>query len=168
MQINNLSAEKKEIILKDLWLLHDSRWFIKVIEECGFELANKLNLKVNRSMGKTEMKRFIKEVNFREFDDPEKVKDLFNKAVELFLPKDHEYKFEVYDRNTITGRVDKCIIYPQLEKGGTAAIYECPGKQRCDGWLEACGIKGESFSNKTAQTCKGKCEITFKLNHTLL
>lgn len=159
-----LKTSNREKMLKDMWLSHDSRWFIKVIGEFGIDAANKLNNEVNKSIGKTEMRRLIKELNYEKIDNVKKLKDLFDTAVELYLPDEHQYKFEIYDDHTVLGKVIKCIIYDNLEKAGTTSIYKCPGKTRCDSWLEACGVNGYSFADKTAQDCGGKCTITFKIN----
>lgn len=163
MKEKYLDAEKREKILKDMWLLHDSRWFIKVIGEFGFDAANKLNLEINKSIGRTEMKKLIKALNYDKITNAHDLKALFDIAVDLYLPEEHEYVFEVYDENTVLGKVIKCFIYKHLEKGGTTSIYKCPGEIRCKSWLEACGINGQSIAQKTAQDCNGNCTITYKI-----
>ena len=164
MYQNMLEASVREKMLKDMWLLHDGRWFIKVIEEFGFDAANKLNLEINKSIGKAEMKRLIKELRLTAISSAKELKEVFETAVELYLPDEHQYQFEVYDDNTVLGKVIKCIIHRRLEKAGTTSIYKCPGKVRCDSWLEACGVKGGSIADKTAQDCNGKCIITYRIN----
>lgn len=159
--LENVTREK---MLKDMWLLHDSRWFIKVIGEFGFDAANKLNQEINKSIGRTEMKRLIKELKREKIGSAKELKEIFDTAVELYLPDEHQYDFEVYDEHTVLGKVIKCFIHSHLEKAGTTSIYKCPGKLRCDSWLEACGVKGESIADKTAQDCNGRCTITYKIN----
>jgi len=158
-----LKNETREKTLRDMWVSHDSRWFIKVIGECGFDVANKLNLEVMKSIGKTEMKRLLAELDMGKIDNAEKLKKIFEMAVELYLPSEHQYKFEIQDNDTVLGKVIKCFIYSFLEKAGTTGIYQCPGKTRCDSWLQVCGINGESIADKTAQNCNGNCTITYKI-----
>jgi len=146
-----------------MWLLHDSRWFIKIIKAYGFDVANKLNLEINKSIGRTEIKLLLKKLNIQRINNVKEIKKLFDTAVDLYLPNEHQYEFEIYDNNTVLGKVIKCFIYNQLEKAGTTSIYKCPGKIRCDSWLEACGINGESIADKTAQDCNGNCTITYKI-----
>jgi len=50
-----LTAEQREKILRENWVSHDGRWFLKTAQELGFDVANRLNQIVIRSMGKTEL-----------------------------------------------------------------------------------------------------------------
>jgi hypothetical protein len=61
-----LTPEQKERLLRNIWLLHDGRWFLKSIVQFGFDTATKLNLEVVESIGKTEMKQLIAETGFGE------------------------------------------------------------------------------------------------------
>ena len=135
--------------------------FLKVVGEFGFDAANKLNHEVIRSIGRTEIKLLMGEMKYGKLDTAEKLKDLFETAVELYLPEEHKYEFQIHDNHTVCGKV--IIIYDHLQKGQTASGYICSGKTRCDAWLEACGVKGDSFPNRTAQDCNGQCTITYKV-----
>jgi len=59
---NFLTAKQKEKVLRDIWIAHDGRWFLKTAERLGFDIATQLNLAVTKSFGKTEIKSLLKEI----------------------------------------------------------------------------------------------------------
>jgi hypothetical protein len=59
-----LTAKQKEKLLRNIWLLHDGRWFLKSTMLIGFDVATKLNLDVVESIAKTEMKQLVAETGF--------------------------------------------------------------------------------------------------------
>ncbi len=158
-----LTPETRENLLKDMWLAHDSRWFIKTIEEYGLDAANKLNLTVMKSIGKTEIKKLLFLTKRGKIQTVNDLKDVFEQAVELYLPSEHKYQFKIVDQNTIRGDVIDCFIYGHLKKANTVEFYQCPGKIRCDSWIEACGVVGKSKGDCIAQECNGQCTITYEI-----
>ncbi|MHA1579556.1 MAG: DUF6125 family protein [Candidatus Freyarchaeota archaeon] len=64
--VDKISPEDRERILRKNWWSHDGRWFLFTAREVGFEVANKLNMMVNKSMGKAEMKRLLAALNMDE------------------------------------------------------------------------------------------------------
>ena len=44
-----LSPTEREKLLRDLWVAHDGRWFLKTAAEYGFDIANELNQTIIRS-----------------------------------------------------------------------------------------------------------------------
>jgi len=75
-----LTPEQRERILRNIWLSHDGRWFLKSAEEFGFDTAAKLNLVVTESIGKTEMKQLIAETGYGEIKNIEDFKALMEIA----------------------------------------------------------------------------------------
>jgi hypothetical protein len=61
-----LTTGQKEKLLRNIWLLHDGRWFLKSVEQFGFDTATKLNLAVVKSIARTEIKQLLAETNFGE------------------------------------------------------------------------------------------------------
>jgi len=37
-----LTARHKEKLLRNIWLLHDGKWFLRSVKESGFDTATKL------------------------------------------------------------------------------------------------------------------------------
>ncbi len=86
--IDRISAEEREKILRINWWSHDGGWFFYTAKEVGFDVANKLNLPVNKSIEKSEMKRLLgalhidqKWVSEHFFEIIEAVSDLYTKDV---------------------------------------------------------------------------------------
>ena len=72
-----LTDEERRKILKENWFSHDGRWFLKAAQELGFDVANRQNQIVARSMGKTEAKRFLIDANFGEVKKIEDLQHIF-------------------------------------------------------------------------------------------
>jgi len=158
-----LTAEQREKLLRNIWLLHDGRWFLKSVEQFGFDTATKLNLAVVKSIAKTEMKQLLAETGFGEVRNIEDLKALMELASPLYFPEEHKYEFKVVDNNTFVGHVLECYVHKMVSKAGTADIHQCAAKLRFDSWCEAMGLEGEVINEKNTSNCNGTCEIIFKI-----
>jgi hypothetical protein len=158
-----LTPEQREKLLRNIWLLHDGRWFLKSVEQLGFEAATKLNLAVIKSIGKTEIKQLLDETGYGAVKNIEDLKALMEIASPLYFPAEHKYEFKVVDNNTFVGHVLECYVYKMVSKAGTKDIHQCAAKLRFDSWLEAMGISGEVINEKNTNNCNGTCEIIFKI-----
>ncbi|MCJ7669257.1 MAG: DUF6125 family protein [Dehalococcoidia bacterium] len=158
-----LAPKQKEKLLRNIWLLHDGRWFLKSIVKFGFDTATELNLEVVESIGKTEMKQLIAETGFEEVRDIEELKTFMEIASSLYFPEEHKYEFKVVDNNTFVGHVLECYVHKMVSKAGTTAIHQCAAKLRFDSWCQAMGLDGEVINEKDTSNCNGTCEIIFKI-----
>ncbi|NVM54877.1 MAG: hypothetical protein HWN66_14330 [Candidatus Helarchaeota archaeon] len=158
-----MSPEKRERILRNLWILHDGRWFLKTVKEIGFDSAQKINMAVAKSFGRTEIKQIITETNYQEIKNIEEFKTLVETAGDLYFPEEHIYEIKILDKNSLLGHVLECYVYKNVSKAGITAIYQCAAKHRFESWLEACGLEGEIITEKNAQNCNGTCKIIFKV-----
>jgi hypothetical protein len=158
-----LTAEQKEKLLRNIWLLHDGRWFLKSVEQFGFDTATKLNLTVVKSIARTEMKQLLAETSFGEVRNVEDLQALMETAALLYFPKEHKYEFRVVDSNTFVGHVLECYVHKMVSKAGTTAIHHCAAKLRFDSWCQAMGLNGEVINEKNTINCNGTCEIIFKI-----
>jgi hypothetical protein len=158
-----LTPKQKEKLLRNIWLLHDGRWFLKSIMQFGFDTATKLNLEVVESIGKAEMKQLIAEAGFGEIKNIEDLKALIELAAPLYFPKEHKYELEIIDENTLLGRVLECYVYQMVGKAGTTEIHQCAGKLRFQSWLKGLGLNGEVINEKNTNNCNGTCDIFFKI-----
>src|SRR4030066_2392714 len=61
-----LAPEQKEKLLRNIWLVHDGRGFLKSVEQFGFDAATQLNLALVKSIARTEMKQLLAETDFGE------------------------------------------------------------------------------------------------------
>jgi hypothetical protein len=158
-----LTPEQREKLLRDIWILNDGRWFLKSVEQLGFDAATQLNLAVVKSIGKTEMKQLLAETGYGEIRNIEDLKTLMEIASPLYFPVEHKYEFKVVDSNTFVGHVLECYVYKMVSKAGTTGIHQCAGKTRFDSWIEAMGLDGEVINEKNTNDCNGTCEIIFKI-----
>jgi len=159
----NLSPAQKEKLLRNIWLLHDGRWFLKSVEQFGFDAATKLNLAVVKSIARTEIKQLLAEPDFGEVRNINDLQALMKIASLLYFPEEHKYEFKIVDNNTFVGHVLECYVHKMVSKAGTTAIHQCAAKLRFDSWCEAMGLNGEVINEKNTNNCSGTCEITFKV-----
>ena len=157
-----LTPGQREKLLRNIWLLHDGRWFLKSVEQFGFDSATKLNLAVVKSIGKTEMKQLLAETGYGKVRNIYDLKALMEIASSLYFPEEHKYEFKVVDDNTFVGHVLECYVYKMVSKAGTARVHQCAAKLRFDSWCTAMGIDGEVINEKNTNNCNGTCEIIFK------
>lgn len=158
-----LIAEQKEKLLRNIWLLHDGRWFLKSVEQFGFDTATKLNLAVVKSIARTEIKQLLAETDFGEVRNIKDLQSLMEIASLLYFPEEHKYEFEVADNNTFVGHVLECYVHKMVSRAGTTAIHRCAAKLRFDSWCQAMGLNGEVINEKDTSNCNGSCEIIFKI-----
>jgi hypothetical protein len=158
-----LTAGQKEKLLRNIWLLHDGRWFLKSVERFGFDTATKLNLAVVKSIARTEIRQLLAETNFGEVRNINDLQALMEIAALLYFPEEHKYEFEVVDSNTFVGHVLECYVHKMVSKVGTLAIHQCAAKLRFDSWCQAMGLAGEVINEKDTSNCDGTCDIIFRI-----
>lgn len=158
----NLTAEQREKILRENWMAHDGRWFLKVAQELGFDVANRLNQITIRSMGKTEAKRFLKESDFGEVKKIENLVYLLEAAWGLYF-EGLEYEFKILDKNTLSSILTRCPIFDAVKEAGVKDLYQCACAVRLGGWLEAFGLDGEVFIRKSMMKGDDVCELVLRV-----
>lgn len=154
---------KKEKLLRNIWILHEARWFIKCVQEFGFDVATRMNLAVARSIGKTEIKQLLPEIEDERVQNINDFHKLMLIAAELYFPPEHKYELHIVDQNTYKGNVIDCYVYKNVAKAGTTSIHKCAAKERFDGWIEGLGLKGTTTRDSDTCSCNGVCEILFHL-----
>jgi hypothetical protein len=158
-----LTSGQKEKLLRNIWLLHDGRWFLKSVEQSGFDAATKLNLAVVKSIARTEIRQLLAETGSGEVRNMRDLQTLMDIAALLYFPEEHKYEFEVVDNNTFVGHVLECYVYKMVSRAGTTAIHQCAAKLRFDSWCQAMGLAGEVINEKDTSNCNGTCDIIFKI-----
>jgi hypothetical protein len=158
-----LTTGQKEKLLRNIWLLHDGRWFLKSVEQFGFDTATKLNLAVVKSIARTEIKQLLAEAKFGEVRNMNDLQVLMEIAALLYFPEEHKYEFKVVDSNTFVGHVLECYVHKMVSKAGTTAIHQCAAKLRFDSWCQAMGLDGEVINEKDTSNCDGSRDIIFKI-----
>lgn len=158
-----LTPDQKEKILREIWILHDGRWFLKSIKEFGFDAATELNIAVTKSFGKTEMKRLLSEIGYSKIKNIEELKALMEIAADLYFPEDHKHEFKILSKDSLLGHVLECYVYKNVNKAGISHIHQCAAKTRFDSWREAFDLEGEILVDKNTDNCNGSCQIIFNI-----
>ena len=57
---HQLSGSEREALLIKCWMSHDARWFAAAAQECGLEVANRLNQTAAHEIGKVEARRIAR------------------------------------------------------------------------------------------------------------
>jgi hypothetical protein len=156
-----LTPEVRERILRENWHSHDARWFLKVGMECGFEVPNKLNQATLKSMVRTEMRRLLQAVGSPEVKSAGDFAELVGIACEVYFPPpmlEPEVKSIAVD--SVAGVIKRCIVHEEVSRAGVAGIYECACGYRHEGWLEACGLRGDVRIVKSMLRGDPACEIS--------
>ena len=160
---NFLSAKQKEEILRDIWIAHDGRWFLKTAEKLGFDIATQLNLAVTKSFGKTEIKRLLKEIGKPEIAKIDDLRDFLLIASDLYCPLEHKYEYSIINKNNLSVKILQCYVHKNVSHAGTTEIHQCAGKQRFISWLEALALKGTVSNSQNTNNCNGECEYIFTI-----
>lgn len=162
MSTVKLTAEQREEILRDNWNSHDARWYLKVAQELGFDVANRLNHIVIRSMGKTEMKRLAQAVGVEKVSDVQKLMEVFDMMLELYFPQ-QVYQQRIKHKKRFRSTVTKCFVAEMVLRAGAADVYDCACAARFEGWLAALGLKGGASIERSMLRGEPTCEIVFRI-----
>lgn len=158
-----LKPAEREKLLRDLWVAHDGRWFLRMAEELGFDAANRLNKAVIKSMGKKEAKELMTRIG-AEIADIGDIKRIIEMGGDVYWPEEHKYEIEVLAENLMVGRVLKCYVWNNVNKAGGLSHYRCAAGTRFRGWVEAFGVPGEVTGSKDVDECNGSCEFLFRFD----
>ncbi|MGD0765224.1 MAG: DUF6125 family protein [Dehalococcoidia bacterium] len=158
-----LKPEERAKLLRDLWIAHDGRWFLKIAEEFGFDTANRINQAIIRSMGKKEAKELMIRTGARiaNIDD---VKRFLEMGGDIYWPEEHKREMEVIGDSVILGRVLQCYVWSNVNKAGGLSAYRCAAVIRFRGWVDAFGVPGEVTGSSECDKCNGSCDISFKFD----
>jgi hypothetical protein len=155
-----LNPAERGKLLRDLWVAHDGRWFLKAAEELGFDTANRLNQAVLISMGKKEAKELMTRTG-AQIADIGDIKSIIEMGGELYWPEEHKYEIEIVNDSLIVGRILQCYVWNNVNKAGGLSYYRCAAVTRFRGWVEAFGVPGEVTGSKEVDECNGSCEISW-------
>jgi Family of unknown function (DUF6125) len=159
-----LTPGQKEKLLRNIWLLHDGRWFLKSVMQFGFDMATRLNLEVVESISKAEMKQLMAETGLGDIKNIDDLKSVIELAAPLYFPPEHKYEIKMIDDNTLLGRVLECYVYQMVGKAGTTEIHQCAAKLRFESWLKGLGLNGQVTNEKNTNNCLGTCDIFFRVS----
>jgi len=136
-----LSAEEREELLRDCWYYHDARWYAEVAHSIGHEVANRLNARAARSLGKAEMRRLVARLGVQRPSTIEELVSLLETARDVFLPPPlMKIHFHVVDDSSYEMEVEECFVARNAVKTRMARHHVCAVPDRIVGWHEALGV----------------------------
>ena len=158
-----ITMEQREDLLRENWISHDARWFIKTAVDKGVSDALDLNRKVIRSVGKTEFKRLLAVIGRTRITDIETLIELFQFAGDLYFPKKRmDFGVAARDESWVVFRVTKCHIYDDVSAAGLAGQFKCACDARVAGWYAAAKVKGGIEITAALMEGAPECEIILK------
>jgi len=158
-----LNPAEREKLLRDLWIAHDGRWFLRAVQEWGFDTANRVNQAIIRSMGKKEAKELMDRTG-AQIADIGDIVEIIKMGGEIYWPEEHEYEIKISGDSLIIGRVLRCYVWENVNKAGGLLSYRCAAPTRFSGWVDAFGVPGEVIASKDCDECNGSCEINFRFD----
>jgi hypothetical protein len=159
-----LTPKQRENILRDIWIVHDSRWFMNTVLAFGYEKAAELNHKVIKSFAKFEMKRLLKEIDYKGVTDIEDLKIIIALISDLTFPEGFKPEVRVSSSSSVTVNIKGCFVFDNVNKAGFKDVYSCTAYARCSTWFKVLELNGDAKTKGTSKTCNGECEIIFYLN----
>lgn len=166
--MKKLTAAQREQLLREIWLDHDGRWFLKVAERYGFEVANEINRAAGRSVARKAMQRLMAELRADGVKDLARLRDLFEIAYELFHPPPRcDVSFVCEGTTRIRAIYRKCPVMERIELGGGMANYVCGCPSAFEGWLAAVQLPGSVRIVQSVPEGAGECEVWIDLEGPL-
>ena len=159
MSFLQISTDDREKILRHNWWGHDGRWYLFVAREFGFEKANEMNKKVNKGIGKLEIKNIMAISGINEESIKQNLTQFLRMNLELCAKDVFGLKDFLEIENSIVLQVSNCPAHSGTQKAGYESEYQCACFKRCDGWFEAIGLIYNSFIRKSLINGDKFCEI---------
>jgi hypothetical protein len=163
MSLKELSSEKRERILRQNWWGHDGRWFYHVASEFGFTKANQMNMAINRTVGKMEMRNFLSASGIFGAEIQQHMLDILKSNMEMCAADVFSIRYFTQEGDTFTLVIDECAAHTGTVKAGYAEEYECACFKRCEGWLDGMGIRGSAHIAASLLNSDNHCKIAMIL-----
>jgi hypothetical protein len=151
MSGRKLEGEDLRVFLVNNWMTHDAIWYGEVASRFGMAEASPMNLRVCRSLGQVEFKRFLKATDASRPDGIAAFKELFDQAWSVFVPPAFDADVDFRADDVLVMKNDRCFAYEGMVKAGRIGEYECGIFERIEGWFDAMGL------NYTRTPDLGRC-----------
>jgi hypothetical protein len=135
--LRRLSSSEREALLIKCWMSHDARWFAAVAQECGMEVANRLNQTAARGVGKVEARRIARALRMPPVTTVDDLLFTQEALIGLVGPELLEYSVFRAGDDASEVRVRRCFASDNAARAGIADSYECGIFARIMGWFDA-------------------------------
>jgi hypothetical protein len=141
MTLRKLEGKELNDFLIKNWMTHDALWYTEAATKLGMAEASPMNLRVCRTLGKIEFKRYIKAVGAALPKNMKELQEVCEEGMKLFIPPFMDFSFAFNDDDTIVATITDCFAFNGMTKAGAIGEYECGIFERIEGWFDAMGVK---------------------------
>jgi len=140
MSGRKLEGEELRVFLVNNWMTHDAIWYGEAASRFGMAEASPMNLRVCRSLGKVEFKRFLEATGASRPDGIAALRELFEQAWGVFVPPAFDAEVDFREDDTMVMKNAECFAHKGMARAGRIAEYECGIFERIEGWFDAMGL----------------------------
>ncbi len=140
---NKNNTEAVRGLLGKGWLTHDAMWVTAAYQECGPEIANKLNSRAIAMMTPIETKRFQEFLDLPEVDTFQKLQDFITGAFAVISGEFTDFRITFPEHNILRWHSAQCFAFDGISKIGLIDHYQCGIIGRLEGWLKALRLEYE-------------------------
>ncbi len=135
-----LEGEELRVLLVNNWMTHDALWYGEAASRFGMAEASPMNLRVCRSLGSIEFKRFLRATGLMRAKDMGALQEVFERARSVFVPPAFDAEVDFRAEDTVVMTAGRCFAHEGMTKAGLIADYECGIYERIEGWFDAMGL----------------------------
>lgn len=146
------------------WAQHDGQWFLKTSNKFGFKVANELNQKAIKSMGKIESRHIMNALGIKKgtIKSIHELLKFLNTGFDLGTPKGiMKYTFEILSDDEFLWSIKKCLIWELVKKAGNESDYVCCCDIRMSAWFDPLGFNVNKIVIKRFPDGDNICEFKF-------
>ena len=159
--LKSISNEKKIEILRKSWMSHEARYQMTIVQEFGWEKANKINKAVIHEMGKVMMYRLMNALGISHIDNIDDFKDICFTTQEFYYqPPLFSVHLDRESDTSLIGSVEKCATIENIKRLGVSDQYECGCFAMHSGWYEALGMMVEEKLGDCLKNGANFCQIS--------
>ena len=131
-----------------------------MVMNAGWDVANKLNFQVSKTVGKVEMHRLMRAAGLEKPTDERGFRFLATLAMETFISKDYMNSgYEFLDSGREAAIIRQCYAYTKIHSIGLDKDYMCGCGALRAGWYEAMGVTVRETTLKCLKDGDERCEI---------
>ncbi len=135
-----LASAAREDLLRRAWYSHESRWYTAVAEELGIEVANRLNRRIVREIGRIEASRLRSALGAGQVSNLGEFLAFMQAGHELYVAAMVDIEVSPFDESTYEVAVARCFVAENIRRAGIGGSYECAVFDRLQGWHDALGL----------------------------
>lgn len=166
MELKKLEGEELRDILIRNWMTHDALWYGEAAAKLGMSEASPMNLRVCRTLGRIEFKRYMKAAGAKPPTNMVELEEIYREGMKIFVPPFMDFTFSFNDDGTVVANVFDCFAFNGMTKAGAIGEYECGIFERIEGWFDAMEVSYTRTPDLSrCLKYKGKeCVITMKFD----